>query len=90
MEEVILKLKDEMELTWRGTGNRVPRGRTASAKALRQKRIWHILGVGNSSTGNGRTVAKEGFRETGTPLGHVSHGCYPKLNRKSQKAFKQK
>lgn len=43
--------------------------------------------------GMGRTVEEEGFREAGRslmPQGRVSHGFYPKLNRKSQKAFKQK
>lgn len=39
-----------------------------------------------------RTVEKEGFREAGRGLtlqDHVSHGFYPKLNGKAQKAFKQ-
>lgn len=39
-----------------------------------------------------RTVGKEAFREAGGSLtlqGHVSHGFYPKLNGKAQKAFKQ-
>ena len=39
-EEVILKMTGEMELTRGGAGNRVPRGRRGSAKALRQKRVW--------------------------------------------------
>ena len=30
-----MKLKDEMELTWRGVDNHIPRQRTASAKGLR-------------------------------------------------------
>lgn len=37
-------------------------------------------------------MEKEGFREAGRGLtlqDHVSHGFYPKLNGKAQKAFKQ-
>lgn len=55
-------MKDEMELTWTGAGNRVPRGKTASAKALRQKRSWHILGLGSRSTGNGEDSGKRGVQ----------------------------
>lgn len=57
-----MKLKSEMVLTRRGAGNHVLRGRTASAKALRQRRTWHTLGTGGRSTVSGKTVAKEGSK----------------------------
>ena len=84
-----MKLKDEMELTWRGAENHVLRERTASAKGLRQKRIWQILGIGSRSTeDSGKRGVQRGSRSP-TLQGHVSHGFYPKLNGKAQKAFKQ-
>ena len=61
---MILKLKDEMELTWRGAENHVSRERTASAKGLRQKKIWHILGIGSrSAEDSGKRGVQRGRRE---------------------------
>lgn len=63
-----MKLKDKTELTRRGAGNPVPRGKTASAKALRQKRAWHALGIRSRSPVNGRNSGKRRFRESGRGL----------------------
>lgn len=47
-------MKGEMALTRRGAGNRVPREKTASAKAQVQKRVGLLLGIGSRSTGCGQ------------------------------------
>lgn len=61
-EEVILKMTGEMELTRGGAGNHVPRGRRASAKAPRQKRVWLLPGFGRRSTVHGEDKGKRGVQ----------------------------